>query len=177
MLSTMNYFAESSSGSGLGAFQISWKGLIFQLITFLLVLLVFKRWILPPINKTLEERRRVVEKSLSDAKASEEALRTAEEKVDAILKKARTQADGALADAQTRAEEVIAKAETAAAERAERIIKETEGNLQQERQKLRDELRKELGELIVVTTEKVLRQKINERQDRELIERSLKELS
>ena len=65
-------FAQASGG--IGAFNLNLKSFLFQLITFALVLLVLKRWVLPPLMKTMENRRLALEQSLADAKATEEAL-------------------------------------------------------------------------------------------------------
>jgi len=164
----------TDSGGGLGAFQISWKGLIFQLVTFLLVVLIFRRWILPPINRTLEARRQAVEKGLEDAKDSEEALAKAEAKSEEILAKARAQADAALAEAKDAGAGMVAKAEAAAAERANLIIKEAESRLSQEREKLRQELRAELGTLVADATERIIHEKIDAKKDLSLIERAIR---
>ena len=179
MISNITYLAadSGSSGSGLGAFDISWKGLLFQLITFVLVLLIFKRWILPPLNRTLEGRRQAVEKGLEDAKASEEALAKAEAKAEEILAKARAQADAALAEAKDAGAGVIAKAEEAAGQRANLIIKEAEARLGEEREKLRQELRAELGELVADATEKIIHEKIDAKKDISLIERAIRGIS
>jgi F-type H+-transporting ATPase subunit b len=169
-------FAASSSG-GISSLGINLKAFIFQLITFVIVLLILRRWVFPKLVATLEARRKTLEESLAQAKATEETLRNAELKAGDILRAARAQADTALAEANTRAEELIAKAETAASERAARIINQAETRLEQEHQRLYEELKKELAGLVAVATEKVLRQKINEREDRALIEQSLKELA
>lgn len=167
-------FAESSGGiSSLG---INLKGFIFQLITFLIVLFILQRWVFPRLVATLEARRKVLEDSLLQAKQTEETLAKAESRAGDILAKARKQADSALTDAKKEAESLIAKAETEAGERGARIVKDAEAHLAQERQRLHDELKKELTELVAVTTEKVLRTKLNEREDRALIEKSVKEM-
>jgi F0F1-type ATP synthase membrane subunit b/b' len=49
--------------------------------------------------------------------------------------------------------------------------------LSQERDRLHQELRKELAALVVTTTEKVLHKKMDEKNDRQLIEDSLKDLA
>lgn len=167
-------FADSGSSSGIAAFGISWKSLIFQLITFLLVLFVFKRWVLPPINKTLEERRKAVEKGLTDARASEEALKQAEAKAEEILAKARALADEALAEAKKAGSATVAEAEEAAAKRAGLIIKEAETHLAQERDKLRQQLREELADLVADATEKVVHEKLDAKSDMALIERAIR---
>lgn len=176
MVNIVVRFADSSSSSGLGAFNINWKSFIFQLITFLLVLFIFKRWILPPISKTLMERRNTLEKSLTDAKRTEETLANAEAKADELLRGAREQADRAVVQAGAQAKEIVARAEAAADVRAQRIITETEERLNQERLKLREELKDELADLVVTTTEKVLRHKLNDYEDRKLVEAAVREI-
>jgi F-type H+-transporting ATPase subunit b len=168
-------FAQSSSG-GISSLGINLKSFIFQLITFLIVLLILRRWVFPKLVATLEARRKTLEESLVQARQTEETLHQAETKAGEILKQARTQADAALAEAGSKAEEIIAKGEAAAAERAARIIKEAEARLGQERERLHSELRKELAGLVAIAIEKVLAKKLDEREDRALIERSLKEI-
>jgi F-type H+-transporting ATPase subunit b len=168
-------FAQSSSG-GISSLGINLKSFIFQLITFLIVLLILRRWVFPKLVATLEARRKTLEESLVQARQTEETLHQAETKAGEILKQARTQADAALAEAGSKAEEIIAKGEATAAERAARIIKEAEARLGQERERLHSELRKELAGLVAIATEKVLAKKLDELEDRALIERSLKEI-
>lgn len=168
----LSHFAEtSSSSSGLGAFHVNLKSFIFQLITFVIVLLIFRRWILPPITKTLENRQNSLEKSLADAKATEEALAKAEARAEEILSRARQHADGALAEGKKAAEEVIAKAEIAGGQRATQIVADAEEHLKLERNKLRSELKAELADLVADATEKLIQEKLDEPRDRRLIER------
>jgi len=94
-----------------------------------------------------------------------------------MLHQARIQADLILAEANSKVDEIIAKGEASASERAARIVAEAEERLGLERDRLHKELRGELADLVATATEKVLRQKINEREDRKLIEQSLKELA
>lgn len=169
-------FADDSA-SGIGSLGINLKAFIFQLITFLIVLAILQRWVFPKLVATLEERRKVLEDSLNQAKQTEETLSKAETKAEELLAKARAEADAAMSDAKTRVDEIIAAGEKAASERGARIIKEAEEHLDQERMRLHSELRKELADLVVTTTEKVLREKVDGRGDRALIEKSLKELS
>lgn len=166
-----------SPQSGISAFNINLKSFIFQLITFVIVLLIIKRWVLPPLTKTLEDRRQMLEKSLVQAKETEETLAQAEEQAGQILHKSREQADTALSEAKAQAREVVAKAETDAQVQALRIIKEAEAQLAQERAKLRDELKTELAGLVTEATEKVLRSKLTASDDKRLIEEGIKELA
>ena len=175
---SLTQFATSNdSTSGIGAFNVNLKSFIFQLITFLIVLYVFKRWILPPITKTIEDRRHTLEKSLTQAKQTEETLAKAETRSEEILSKARAQADEALAEAKKAGAGVVADAENAAATRAGLIIKEAEARLSEERDKLRQELRKEMAELVADATEKLIDEKLDRKRDMSLIERAIRGVS
>ncbi len=177
MFNISTQFAEvNGAPSGIGAFDINLKSFIFQLITFVIVLLVFKRWILPPITKTLEERRKTLQQGLTYAKETEEALARAEVKAEEIIARARVHADEAMAQARKSAEDVIVSAETAAAERVVLIIKEAQGQLASERAKLRKELKAELADLVADATEVIIRQKLKGPNDRRLVEQALKEI-
>jgi len=176
LFSLNSQFADTSSG-GISSLGLNLKSFIFQLITFLIVLWILRRWVFPKLVQTLEERRKTLEESLVQAKQTEVALEKAEEKAAQILHEAREQADKALSEAETQAKEVINKAESAAQEQTKRVIKEAEQHLEQERNKLREDLKTELTDLVVLTTEKVLRKKINTREDARLIEDSIKELN
>jgi F-type H+-transporting ATPase subunit b len=168
-------FADDSSG--LSAFNLNVKDFIFQLITFVIVLLVLRKWVVPKLVATMDKRQETLEKSLRDAKATEEALAKAEAKAEDILSRARAQADDAIAQSKKAAACVVADAEEAAAKRANLIIKEAESRLSEERDKLRGELRAELADLVADATEKIIHEKLDAKQDMSLIERAIKGIS
>jgi F-type H+-transporting ATPase subunit b len=168
-------FAQESSG-GISSLGLNLKAFIFQLITFLIVLAILRKWVFPKLVATLEERRKVLEQSLVQARQTEETLHKAHTQASEILKQAREQADNSLADAKTQAKEIIAAAEKSGEKSAKRIINEAEEHLSQERAKLRSELKEELVGLVAATTAKVLRKKLSAREDLELINSSIKEL-
>jgi F-type H+-transporting ATPase subunit b len=166
--------AATDSSGGLGAFNINLKDFIFQLITFLIVLAVLRKWVAPKIIETMDRRQETLEKSLADAKATEEALARAEAKAEEIITRSRKEADDALAETKKAASGIVADAETAAAARATIIVKEAESRLAEERDKLRLELRKELAVLVADATEKVIDEKLDPKRDMSLIERAIR---
>jgi F-type H+-transporting ATPase subunit b len=167
--------AEAASG-GISSLGLNLKSFLFQLITFLIVLAILRKWVFPKLVATLEERRKVLEQSLEQAKQTEETLRRTEANAESILNRARAEADTALADANARAKEIIAEAEKGGEQAASRIIKEAEEHLGQERAKLHNELREELADLVVQTTEKVIGKRLSGQEDLGLIKDSIGEL-
>lgn len=176
MISAVPQFADSSAG-GISSLGLNLKSFIFQLITFLIVLLILRRWVFPKLVATLEARRATLEESLVQAKQTQEALEKAHEKSAEILHKARQAADQALAEAKVQAKQVVADAENAAGVQAERVMKEAESHLAQEAEKLRGQLKDELTDLVIATTQKVLRAKSTPADDARLIDKYIKELN
>jgi F-type H+-transporting ATPase subunit b len=171
------FFAAESPSSGLGAFNLNVKAFLFQLATFILIILILRKWVTPKLVETIDKRRETLEQSLENAKATEEALAQAQEKSEEILNKARAQADQALSEAKDAGNAIVAKAEAAAAQRAELIVKEAESRLAEEREKMHLELRAELASLVSDATEKIIQEKLDQKQDMSLIERALKGLT
>ncbi len=178
MLVLNKTFAESvhvESSGGISALGLNFKAFLFQLIAFVIVLVVLKKYVFPKLIATLEARRETLEESLIQAKKTEEALASAEKKATEILNEARSQADTSLNDAKKVAVQVVASAELAATQRAKHIINDAELSLADEREKLRSELKSELAELVAVATEKVLERKIDTKTDMQIIADALKE--
>ncbi|MEX1995241.1 MAG: F0F1 ATP synthase subunit B [Candidatus Saccharimonadales bacterium] len=172
-------FAESDQAAtgGISALGLNLKEFLFQLVTFALVLLILRRYVFPKLVATLESRRETLENSLVNAKETEAALQEAEAKAAQLLRQARGQADEALASAQTTAREIIDHAEAAGAEQAARILKEAETIIEQERRRLREQLKTELTDLVILATEKVIKEKVDPKKDAALISRAAHEVA
>ena len=65
MILPATQFAAESSSSGISSLGVNLKSFIFQLITFLIVLLILRRWVFPKLVATLEERRKTLEEATS----------------------------------------------------------------------------------------------------------------
>lgn len=172
-------FAQGSAppAGGISALGLNLKEFLFQLITFALVFLILRRYVFPKLVATLEGRRETLETSLVHAKQTEETLHQAEVKAGQLLREARTQADEALGEAQVKAREIIVGAEAAGSNQAARILSEAKQQLQQERRRLREGLKEELTELVLLTTEKVIAQKLDAPEDGKLIAKAVAEVA
>ena len=160
MLKLAPQFAQASDpATGIGAFNINLKAFIFQLITFVIVLLVFKRWVLPPLLKTLEDRRQTLEKSLVQAQETQEALARAEVKAEEILARARKEANDAFQAGKKEAE--AKRTEMLEQTRSEvgLLIENGKKNLEAEKVKIVEEARNEIVSLAMLSAEKLLESK------------------
>ena len=176
MINQNAIFAETAK-SGISSLGLNLNSFLTQLATFVIVLLILRKWVFPKLVATIEKRRLTLEESLVQAKKTEETLAKAEQKATEILHRAREEADMALKDAKKQGEQLVAQAEQTAGAKAQKIIDQAQEQLEIDRQRLHRELRSELAELVALTTEHVLDKKLDEKTDMELINRQVKELA
>src|SRR5665213_2330772 len=130
MLQLVTTFGDSSSG--LGALGFSGSAFIIQLITFILVFLVLRKWAFKPIIKILGERRETIEKGVELGQQMQREKAELEEKVEQALSEARRQADGIITSAQSDGRQLVQEAEENARGKAEGIINEAGERIKQD---------------------------------------------
>ncbi len=152
---------------------IDWKLLIAQGVNFLILLYILKRFVYKPMLAFLDERAGKIESGLHNAEAATKRLEEAEKEHKELLTEAQKQArnivDEALAVAKRRDNEQLekTKAEVAA------LLEAGQKNIAEERERALREAKQELGELVVLATEKLAGIKVDAEKDNELIQKSL----
>lgn len=168
------HFGAESSSSGIGALGVDGKAFVIQLITFVLAYLVLRRYAFGPILKVLRERRETIESGVRLGEEMKTERAKLEQQVADALHDARKQADAILADANDAAREAGREAEEKARMKADNILKDAHERAEQDIQRLRHGLQKELVGLVSDATEVIIDEKVDARKDAELIDRALK---
>lgn len=175
-MNNITYFAQEAAASGgIGALGINLQSFLFQLITFVLVLIILRKFVYGRLVDTLEARRQAVVDSLKAAEQSVKDLEQAETKVAALIEEAREEARGIVETAHKESNAMIEDAETKASRKAEHIIAQAETRMQHEVASAREALRSETAVLVAAATEKILREKVDAKTDAKLIEAAIKE--
>jgi F-type H+-transporting ATPase subunit b len=146
-------------------------GVVFWiLITFVLFIILLKRFAWGPILGALEQREQNIQESLD---AAEKAMKRAEEisrKNDEALKKAEIDAQRmrkqAKEDAEKIRDEIIEKSRS----EAEAVKKQTLDSIEQEKQKAMLELRNKVAELAIEATGKILNAEIDQKKYKKLVD-------
>lgn len=175
MLNILTNFAEAESGGAFGALGIDLKAFLFQLITFVLLLLVLRKFAFPVLVNTLEDRRKAVEKSIDQAKQTEEAMKHAEDKMEAILREARDEAAELVVAGSREAAKIVEDAEAKAVKRAEHIVHEAQSNMEHELAKAREALKQETARLVAEAAGIIIKEKIDAKKNSDLVTKSLAE--
>jgi F-type H+-transporting ATPase subunit b len=131
-------------------------GLIAQFIVFMTLALLLKRFAFDPILEVMDQRRKLIADSLSNADKIKAELAAAEATRKEILTKANEQAAGLIADAQKAASAQIQKAAQDAIATAEDIINKANEATKLEREREFSKLKSEVSALVSELTTKVI---------------------
>jgi F-type H+-transporting ATPase subunit b len=161
---------------GIAALGLDAKAFVFQLLTFILVLLFLRKYVYGKLVDTLEARRTEVLGSLEAAKQATDDLEKAEAKIEKLLAEARQESADIVATAHKEAVALVEEAESKAQKKAEHIVHEAKAELDGEVLKARTVLQKEAKALVAEATEKIIGQKLTGPADEKLIEQALAEV-
>ncbi len=155
----------------LGNLGINTKLFIAQLINFVILFFVLKKFAYQPILKVLDERKNKIDKGLKDAKKAGEKLEKIVDKEEKVLDKANKKATEILLEAEDKAEKNKIKAVKETEEEITQLMKRAEQKITEKKEQMLAELKKDVADLVVRATEKVVDEKIDGEKDRELIEK------
>lgn len=149
--------------SALQSLGIDWKLLIAQIINFLILLLILRKFLLGPIVKMLGERKSKIAQGLKDAQSAEVKLQHADIEAKRAVSKSMQEAQIIIASAKKEAENEKNKIITEAQEKAAKTIKNAQERAKREEDKLVSHAKSRLGELVVAALEKILGAKQDEK--------------
>ena len=92
-------------GDLLSQFGIDWRLFVAQLLNFLILLWILRRFVYPPLVKLLRERRGQIERGVAEAEEASQALARARAEADAMRREAEVNAQQIVAEALRTAEE------------------------------------------------------------------------
>ena len=164
----------ASEAEGIGTFGISVSALLIQLVTFLIIFLVLKKYAFQPILKVLQERRTTIESGITLGEEMQKERAELEKKIEAALAQATKEADSIVSSAEDSAKVTIREAEERAKAKAADVLKAAENRITQDTAKARQALEKEVAHLVAETTEAIIHEKLDTKKDAELIQRALK---
>ena len=149
---------------------------IWTIISFVLLLLLVKKFAWAPILSSIEERERYLKSSMEEAdNARKESRRVAEEQKN-ILDEARSEADTLRREAHENSQAFKARCETEALEEKKRIIDSHVAELDRMKDSAIAELRSTVVDLTVEATRKLIDANLDENKARDLVDSYIKEL-
>lgn len=136
--------------------------LIWMMITFLIVLILLRKFAWKPILKMIKEREDSIDsalKSAENAKLEMLALKSDNEK---ILAQARNERDTMMKDARDMKEQIVGEAKGKAKEEADKILTSAREAIQNEKMAAITELKNQVALLSVEIAEKILKRELSD---------------
>jgi len=175
--------AQSSSGildsAKETADTFGWNPWLFfsQVISFVIVALLLRRFAYKPILGVLEERRRRIEEGLLNADKIKKELAEAEKRYAEILGKANADAQKMIDEARESSARLAERKQQEALAAAEQIIAKAREASAIEHERTMEALKRELGRLVVDTTAKVTGKVLTSDDQRRLQEEAARQLA
>ena len=147
---------------------IDWKLLVAQIVNFFILLFVLYKFAYKPVLEMLEKRSKTIEKGIHDAKASEERLKEIEQTRRKILDEASREVGKLLEKAKADAEAMKKDLMAAASEQAEDLLRRTKALVAEEKEKMTEDVKKEVAKFIILATGKILQREFSDSDQKRL---------
>lgn len=171
MILTM-FGSEEVSGGILG---FSMQAFVIQLITFIFVFLLLKKFAFKPIVAMLEKRRQTIEDGVLLGEKMEKRMKNLENESEKVIREARHEADRIIGNAHKETREIAHKAEKSTKAKADAMLKEAGQQIEEDSDRARRSLEKDIVGLVSEVTEAVVHEKVDAKKDSELIDTVLKD--
>jgi ATP synthase F0 subunit b len=143
----------------------------FELICFVIILLIIWKKALPPIVKLLEQRQATIRKQFEEAEAAKERLEKAEKDYAEALAETRREASRLREQAQAERADIVEEARSEAQARVEEMLTTAADRVATERQQAILALRNEIGELAMTLSERIVHDSLRrDARQRKLVE-------
>ena len=148
-----------------------WMLLFFSAIFFILAKYAWK-----PILSTLRSREKTIEDALLSADRIKEEMAKMKSDNEKILAEARQERDQLMREARIIKEKIIADAQEQAQVEAKKIIEGARQAIDNEKKGAINEIKSQIANLSVLIAEKIIREKLNDSKQSDLIENLLKDI-
>jgi len=149
--------------------------LIAFVVSFIILFAFLSVFAYKPILKMLEERQAKIRESMEQAEKIRQETARSEEEIKAHLEQARKDGQDVIAQATQIGERLKEEAKQGARQEAESLIAKARSEIQRERDKSIEELRAEFADIAILAAEKVIKETLDKKKHRKIIDEVLKE--
>ncbi|MDH5631430.1 MAG: F0F1 ATP synthase subunit B [Gammaproteobacteria bacterium] len=150
--------------------------LIGQSITFFFFVWFTMKFVWPPLTQALAERRKKIADDLAAAEKGRHEQELAEKRAIKVIKEAKDKAQEIINHAEKRGNEVTEEAKDKAKEEAARIVAAAKGEIEQETNRAREQLRAAVAELAVAGAARILEKEIDAKVHAQMVDKLVEQL-
>jgi F-type H+-transporting ATPase subunit b len=149
--------------------------LISFTVSFVILFALLRLFLYRPVMKMLDERSKRIKEGMERTEATKEEYAHAEEEVKKLISKAREDGQVLVSQAALVGEKLKKEAKEGARKEAQAIVDRTRAELEEERDRIIDDLRREFVDISISAAEKVIKETLDKERHRRLIEETLEE--
>lgn len=158
-----------------GFLGLTLPSFIGQLINFLILLGLLTFFGYKPVRRMLDERASRIKQSMEQAEATKQEYERARVEVDKQISKARDEGQSIVGQAEQAGERIKEEARQEARAEAQAFVERTRAEMERERDRLINELRKEFVDTAILAAEKVISETLDKKTHRRLIDKTLEQ--
>jgi len=141
--------------------------IIWTLLAFLIVFYILKKFAWPAIIKGLKEREDNIANSISMAEKVKAEMAQLKNDNEALLIKAREERALLLKEAKETKDKIVNDAKDEAKAQASKIINDAQAVINQQKMAAINELKNQVGKLVIEVSEKILRRELSNKAEQE----------
>ena len=143
---------------------------IGQIVVFAILLWFIYKVVTPMLAGPIGERPRRIAEGLAAAEKGQEELKAASSRANDVLREARERAKTVEEQAQRRASETVESAKQTAQAEGARLVAAARAEVGNEQQKVREQLSRDVGALVVAGASRLLEREVDARAHAQLLE-------
>lgn len=156
--------------------EITWGTTLYQLVVFIVLLLLLKRYALGPLLNVMQTRQDKIENDLAEAEKNRQEAEQFLTQQREELEKARREAQDIIERAKSTADKQAQHLLNQAREEAERQQEEARKEIQREKEQALSAVRDQVGALSVMLASKIIEKELDEEAQKTLVDDYLKEV-
>lgn len=157
-------------------FGVDWYLLGAQIINFLILFFLLKKFAYKPIFEMLQKRKETIQESIKNAEDAKLALEKATEQEKKILKKAQESAQQILTDAKAQADQLLEETKERTHTEVEKMISEAKEKMAQDTKEMQKQLAVSTAALAVDMVKDVVSGVFTEKEQKEMVEKMTKKI-
>jgi F-type H+-transporting ATPase subunit b len=149
--------------------------LVAFVVNFIILLVMLSVMLYKPVLKMLDQRQAKIRESMEQAEKIKLQLEKTEEDIKAQLESSRKEGQKIIAQAEQIGERLKTEAKDEARQEAESLVNKARVDIQRQRDKDIEELRKQFADIAIAAAEKVINETLDKEKHRKLINEVLEE--
>ena len=145
----------------LGRIGFDWQVALANLVNFLIIFWILKRFVFRPMSEVIQKRREAITKGLEERKQAEEELNRAEIERAKIIDSAKLEARSMVEGAKEQESLIVAQAKERAQKEAEEVVLKARKEMKIEKHNAESELRENAARLVSDAVRKIIEEEIS----------------